>query len=139
MPDKPFDYRQAATSLSSTGRMSLLYHQAGKCVKNSIPIHTFADWEENHPGFLEADLVSHCGESTEGFYLTTLSTVDVATGWSECVGVWGKRQELAATYYGLNPVFLLRQINENLDCLWDMAERPTYQQRRVKTCEVSVT
>jgi hypothetical protein len=39
------------------------------------------------------DLVSHCGESSEGFYLTTLSTVDVASGWWECVGVWGKGQE----------------------------------------------
>jgi hypothetical protein len=38
------------------------------------------------------DLVAHCGESTEGFYLTTLCAVDVATGWSECIGVWGKGQ-----------------------------------------------
>ena len=44
-------------------------------------------------GFLEADLVPHCGESREGFYLNALSTVDVATGWSECVGVWGRGQE----------------------------------------------
>ncbi|MBL7062123.1 MAG: DDE-type integrase/transposase/recombinase, partial [Dehalococcoidia bacterium] len=50
------------------------------------------DWEENRPGFLEVDLVAHCGESSFGFYLTTLSTVDVATGWLECVGVWGKSQ-----------------------------------------------
>ena len=28
-----------------------------------------------------------------GFYLTTLCAVDVATGWSECIGVWGKGQE----------------------------------------------
>ena len=28
-----------------------------------------------------------------GFYLTTLSTVDVSTGWYEPVGVWGKGQE----------------------------------------------
>ncbi len=35
----------------------------------------------------------HCGDSSGGFYLTTLSTVDVATGWSECIGVWGKGQE----------------------------------------------
>ena len=37
--------------------------------------------------------MSHCGESGDGFYLTTLSAVDVATGWSECIGVWGKGQE----------------------------------------------
>jgi hypothetical protein len=65
----------------------------GSLLKSSIPIRTFGDWQDNQPGFLEVDLVAHCGESTEGFYLTTLSTVDVATSWSECVGVWGKGQE----------------------------------------------
>ena len=65
----------------------------GTLLKSSIPIRTFADWQEDKPGFLEVDLVSHCGESTEGFYLTTLSTVDVASGWSECVAVWGKGQD----------------------------------------------
>ena len=39
------------------------------------------------------DLVAHCGESTEGFYLHTLSAVDVATGWVECQAVWGKGQD----------------------------------------------
>jgi len=62
-------------------------------VKRSIPIRSFADWEEARPGFLEVDLVPHCGGSAEGFYLTTLCAVDVASGWSECVGVWGKGQE----------------------------------------------
>jgi len=61
-------------------------------LKNSIPIRTFGDWQENKPGFLEIDLVAHCGESTEGFYLTTLCAVDVASGWSECLPVWGKGQ-----------------------------------------------
>jgi hypothetical protein len=65
----------------------------GSLLKSSIPIRTFADWQEDCPGFLEVDLVAHCGESAEGFYLTTLSTVDVASGWSECVGVWGKGQQ----------------------------------------------
>jgi len=37
--------------------------------------------------------VHHCGETTDGFYLTTLSTVDVASGWSECMAVWGKGQD----------------------------------------------
>ena len=58
-------------------------------LKSSIPIRTFADWQEDSPGFLEVDLVSHCGDSSESLYLTTLSTVDVASGWSECVRVWG--------------------------------------------------
>lgn len=75
------------------GRRPFTTTKPGSLLKSSIPIRTFTDWQEDRPGFLEVDLVSHCGESTEGFYLTTLSTVDVASGWSECVGVWGKGQE----------------------------------------------
>ena len=75
------------------GRRPFTTTKPGSLLKNSIPIRTFADWQEDRPGFLEVDLVPHCGDSAEGFYLTTLSTVDVASGWSECVGVWGKGQE----------------------------------------------
>ena len=74
------------------GRKPLSTTRPGSLLKNAIPIRTFADWEENKPGFLEVDLVAHCGESTEGFYLNTLSAVDVYSGWSECVPVWGKGQ-----------------------------------------------
>jgi hypothetical protein len=75
------------------GRRAFTTTKPGSLLKSSIPIRTFADWQEDQSGFLEVDLVSHCGESTDGFYLTTLSTVDVASGWSECRGVWGKGQE----------------------------------------------
>ncbi len=75
------------------GRRPFTTTKPGSLLKSSIPIRTFADWQEDGPGFLEIDLVSHCGESAEGFYLTTLSTVDVASGWSECMAVWGKGQE----------------------------------------------
>jgi hypothetical protein len=74
------------------GRRPLSSTKPGSLLKESIPIRTFADWEEDRPGFLEIDLVMHCDDSAEGFYLTTLSTVDVASGWSECMGVWGKGQ-----------------------------------------------
>lgn len=65
----------------------------GTLLKQAIPVRTFADWDEQRPGFLEIDLVAHCGQSTEGFYLCTLNSVDIATGWSECVAVWGKGQD----------------------------------------------
>lgn len=74
-------------------RRGLSTTKPGTLLKNSIPIRTFNEWNENKPGFLEADLVAHCGDSAEGFYLTTLSTVDVATGWCEPVAVWGKGQD----------------------------------------------
>ena len=55
-----------------------------------IPIRTFADWDDARPGFLEVDLVAHCGPSTAGFFLHTLCAVDIATGWVELQPVWGK-------------------------------------------------
>jgi hypothetical protein len=75
------------------GRRGLTTTRPGSLLKSSIPIRTFADWQENKLGFLEIDLVAHCGESTEGFYLNTLCAVDVASGWTECRPVWGKGQE----------------------------------------------
>jgi hypothetical protein len=74
------------------GRRGLATTRPANLLKSSIPIRTFADWQENEPGFLEVDLVAHCGESVEGFYLNTLCAVDVASGWSECLPVWGKGQ-----------------------------------------------
>jgi len=74
------------------GRKPLSTTRPGSKLKNSIPIRTFADWQENQPGFLEIDTVAHCGERLEGFYLNTLCGVDVASGWTECFPVWGKWQ-----------------------------------------------
>ena len=56
----------------------------GTLLKQSIPVRTFADWDEVQPGFVEMDLVAHCGESVEGQYLNTLTATDIATGWTEC-------------------------------------------------------
>jgi hypothetical protein len=64
----------------------------GTLLKAAIPVKTFSEWDDRRPGFVEVDLVAHCGESSEGFYVTTLSAVDVATGWCEPVAVWGKGQ-----------------------------------------------
>jgi hypothetical protein len=75
------------------GRRPFTTTKPGSLLKSSIPIRTFADWHEDRPGFLEVEVVWYCGERSESFYLTTLSTVDVASGWSECRGVWGKGQE----------------------------------------------
>ncbi len=64
----------------------------GTHLKSAIPLKTFSEWKDSRPGFIQADLVAHCGDRVEGFYLTTLSAVDVATGWFEPVAVWGRGQ-----------------------------------------------
>jgi len=64
-----------------------------------VPIQTYTPWEDQRPGFLEIDLVDHCGTTMEGFYLNRLTATDVATGWTECVGGWdfvpGRRSQRA--------------------------------------------
>ena len=75
------------------GRRGLTTTKPGSLLKSVVPIRTFADWQENKPGFTEIDLVAHCGDSTEGFYLNTLCAVDEASGWTECLPVWGKGQQ----------------------------------------------
>jgi hypothetical protein len=53
----------------------------GSLLKSLIPVRTFTEWDEERPGFLEIDLVAHCGNSTEGQYLNTLTCTDICTGW----------------------------------------------------------
>lgn len=71
--------------------------QSVPSLKARIPVRTFGDWSDVKPGSFQADLVMHCGETTEGFHLTTLDMVDVATGWNECQAVWGKGQRHVGT------------------------------------------
>jgi hypothetical protein len=67
--------------------------RSGTWLRHEIPVRTFTEWTDTGPGFLEIDLVAHCGSSTNGFYLCTLCTVDIATAWVELEAVWGKGHE----------------------------------------------
>ncbi len=55
----------------------------GHLIKKQIPVRTFADWSDVRPGFFEADLVAHCGNTVRGQFLNTLTMTDIATGWTE--------------------------------------------------------
>jgi hypothetical protein len=57
----------------------------GNLLKHKIQVRTFADWDDVTPGFIEADLVAHCGGNTNGSFLNTLTLVDICTGWLECM------------------------------------------------------
>lgn len=54
-------------------------------VRGSIAVRTFGDWHDPDPGFCQADLVAHCGESLAGSFVHTLVLTDVASGWTECL------------------------------------------------------
>ena len=59
----------------------------GSLLKKSIPIRTFADWDEKVPGFFEVDLVSHDGGAVKGDFLQSLNFTDIATGWVEMISL----------------------------------------------------
>lgn len=65
----------------------------GTLLKKQVPIQTYLPWDDHQPGFVEIDLVAHCGLTTAGFYLNTLTVVDIATGWTDVAAVWGKGQQ----------------------------------------------
>ena len=55
----------------------------GSLLKSQIPIRTWADWDENRPGFVEIDLVGHEGGDNNGDFACSLTVTDIATGWTE--------------------------------------------------------
>ena len=70
---------------------------ASGSLKGEIPIRTWSEWEGVAVGSLQADLVLHCGESTEGFYIASLCAIDVASGWTELQAVWGLGMQRVGT------------------------------------------
>jgi hypothetical protein len=54
-------------------------------IRREVPIRTFNDWKDPPPGFCEIDMVAHGGTSVAGSFIQTLTMVDVATGWTECL------------------------------------------------------
>jgi hypothetical protein len=64
----------------------------GTILRNQIPVRTFADWNDDRPGFLEIDLVAHCGESNSGEYINTLNMTDISTGWTVSTAFMGRSE-----------------------------------------------
>ena len=64
----------------------------GILLRQQIPIHTFTEWTEQKTGFMEIDLVAHCGGTVAGDYCYTLTMTDICTGWTECFAVSNRSQ-----------------------------------------------
>lgn len=61
----------------------VLIPSLGRCIKDAIPIRTWAQWDDAVPGFVEIDLVGHEGGNASGDHCFTLTVTDIATGWTE--------------------------------------------------------
>jgi hypothetical protein len=69
----------------------------GSLLKSLIPVQTFTAWDEERPGFMEIDLVAHCGNTTEGQYLNTLTCTDISTGWTDVTALAHRSQKVVST------------------------------------------
>ena len=65
----------------------------GSLLRNLIPIRTFTEWDAEQPGFMEIDLVAHCGNTTQGQYLNTLTCTDLCTGWTDITALLHRSQQ----------------------------------------------
>jgi len=61
----------------------------GKLLKSQIPIRT-DHWDVTCPGYLEIDLVVHCGPSASGEFICSFNLTDICTGWTETRAILGK-------------------------------------------------
>jgi len=66
----------------ASGLRGRSHTKPGTLLKSQIPIRTWADWDENRPGFIEIDLVGHEGGNSAGEFCFTLTATDIATGWT---------------------------------------------------------
>jgi hypothetical protein len=64
----------------------------GTLLKSQIRVRTWAEWDEDRPGFTEMDLVAHDGGDASGDFAHTLDFTDIKTGWTECAAARNKAQ-----------------------------------------------
>ena len=61
----------------------------GSVIRSEIPVQGNI-WDISIPGYIECDTVAHCGGSMLGDFINSVTTVDIATTWTEVRGTWGR-------------------------------------------------
>lgn len=99
-----------------------------RLIYQKVPVKVAAEWDTNEIGNLQVDFVLHCGRSTGGDYIHTISAVDIATNWWEGQAIPVRSQH--ATKEGLRQMrprfpFRIRELHPDNDSalvnnlLWD--------------------
>jgi hypothetical protein len=83
-----------------------------------VPVKVASEWDTTEVGNLQLDYVFHCGRSTGGEYVHTLSAADIATGWWEGEAIMGRSQ--VATKAGMESIrqrlpFRIREVHPDND------------------------
>lgn len=67
-----------------------------------IPVKVASEWDTSEVGNVQLDYVEHCGRSSGGEYIHTLSAVDIASSWWEGEPIAARSQQ--ATQEGLDAI-----------------------------------
>jgi hypothetical protein len=67
-------------------------HKTGSVLKHKIAVR-LTNWDTAKVGYVEADLVFHCGASTLGEHACTVSATEISSGWWEGEPILGKSQD----------------------------------------------
>jgi hypothetical protein len=81
----------------------------GTLLRAQIPIRG-GSWQEDEPGWLEADTVALCGGSVAGEFVWMLDGTDLCTTWVEMRALWGRGQHGAVSQ--------LADIEQSLPFAW---------------------
>jgi hypothetical protein len=60
-------------------------------------------WETSEVGYTEVDTVAHCGGNMGGDFIWSLTSVEIASGWTEIRAVWNRGQH--ACFQGLESIW----------------------------------
>jgi hypothetical protein len=103
-----------------------------RLIYQKVPVKVAADWDTNEIGNVQVDFVAHCGRSTGGDYIHTISAVDIATNWWEGQAIAVRSQRAAKE--GLSQMqprfpFRVRELHPDNDSalvndlLWDWTQQ----------------
>ena len=96
MSPATIDRRLAPARVGLVARKPIAHTRPGSMLKASIPMKTWAEWNDHEPGFVQIDLVGHEGGDNNGQFFYTLDATDVATGWTEAITVRSKGERIVA-------------------------------------------
>ncbi|MFW6600326.1 integrase catalytic domain-containing protein, partial [Propionibacteriaceae bacterium Y2011] len=98
------DRRLAPARQGLVAGKGISHTRPGSMLKSSIPLKTWAEWNDTEPGFIQIDLVGHEGGDNNGDFHYSLDATDVATGWTETITVRSKGERIVAA--GLEQLWL---------------------------------
>lgn len=96
MSPATIDRRLAPARTGLVARKPIAHTRPGSILKASIPMKTWAQWNDATPGFIQIDLVGHEGGDNNGQFFYTLDATDVATGWTEAITVRSKGERIVS-------------------------------------------